>query len=253
MVRHPVQEVQPKYVRIGDFVSGFIVARSARGFGGTPTSIFAVQKRQVSIHLPCLILTCTPQTCGNAKNRIILEYPEKVGQVFAETVGEVEGGEVPLLLQYDQRWGYGDYGNSSVAVSGCGPACLSMVITSLTGDDTITPYVVAQYASEQGYYVPGAGTAWTLMSEGAKHFGVIGEELPLTKSIMEGVLKEGRPIICSMRPGDFTTTGHFIVITGIKDGQFTVNDPNSTERSNMLWDYDTLKPQISNLWAFQAL
>ena len=45
----------------------------------------------------------------------------------------------------------------------------------------------------------------------------------------------------------------FIVITGIKDGQFTVNDPNSTERSNMLWDYDTLKPQISNLWAFQAL
>ena len=183
----------------------------------------------------------------------VLEYPEKVGQVFAETVGEVEVGEVPLLLQYDQRWGYGDYGNSSVAVSGCGPACLSMVITSLTGDDTITPYVVAQYASEQGYYVPGAGTAWTLMSEGAKHFGVIGEELPLTKSIMEGVLKEGRPIICSMRPGDFTTTGHFIVITGIKDGQFTVNVPNSTERSNMLWDYDTLKPQISNLWAFQAL
>ena len=34
----------------------------------------------------------------------VLEYPEKVGQVFAETVGEVEGGEVPLLLQYDQRW-----------------------------------------------------------------------------------------------------------------------------------------------------
>lgn len=62
---------RPKYVRIGDFVSGFIVARSARGFGGTPTSIFAVQKHQVSIHLPCLILTCTPQTCGNAKNRII--------------------------------------------------------------------------------------------------------------------------------------------------------------------------------------
>lgn len=183
----------------------------------------------------------------------VLEYPEKVGQVFAETVGEVEVGEVPLLLQYDQRWGYGDYGNSSVAVSGCGPACLSMVITSLTGDHTITPYVVAQYASEQGYFVPGAGTAWTLMSEGAKHFGVVGEELPLTKSIMEGALNEGRPIICSMRPGDFTTTGHFIVITGMKDGQFTVNDPNSTERSNMLWDYETLEPQISNLWAFQAL
>lgn len=122
----------------------------------------------------------------------VLEYPEKVGQVFAETVGEVEGGEVPLLLQYDQRWGYGDYGNSSVAVSGCGPACLSMVITSLTGDDTITPYVVAQYASEQGYYVPGAGTAWTLMSEGAKHFGVIRGGTALDKIDYGGCL-EGRP------------------------------------------------------------
>jgi hypothetical protein len=197
----------------------------------------------------------------------VLEYPEKVGQVFAETVGEVEGGEVPLLLQYDQvaaHFGSGigekvagqaDSRNQSGVVHQPFPygTVAGRVHDSRSRDDTITPYVVAQYASEQGYYVPGAGTAWTLMSEGAKHFGVIGEELPLTKSIMEGVLKEGRPIICSMRPGDFTTTGHFIVITGIKDGQFTVNDPNSTERSNMLWDYDTLKPQISNLWAFQAL
>lgn len=183
----------------------------------------------------------------------VLEYPENVGQVFAETIGEIEVGEIPLLLQYDQRWGYGNYGNSTVVVSGCGPTCLSMVIASLTGDDTITPYVVAQYANEQGYYVPSAGTSWTLMSEGAKHFGVIGEELPLTKSIMEGALNEGRPIICSIRPGDFTTTGHFIVITGMEDGQFTVNDPNSTERSNMLWDYETLERQISNLWAFRVL
>ena len=183
----------------------------------------------------------------------VLEYPENVGQVFAETIGEIEVGEIPLLLQYDQRWGYGDYGNSTVVLSGCGPACLSMVIAGLTGDNTITPYVVAQYASEQGYYVPGAGTAWTLMSEGAKHFGVVGEELPLTQSIMEGALSEGRPIICCMRPGDFTTTGHFIVITGMKDGKFTVNDPNSRSRSNMLWDYETLQRQISNLWAFEAL
>lgn len=69
----------------------------------------------------------------------------------------LNGNGLSLLLQYDQRWDYGDYGNSSVAVSGCGPACLSMVITSLTGDDTITPYVVAQYASEQGTMFPALG------------------------------------------------------------------------------------------------
>lgn len=183
----------------------------------------------------------------------VLGYPEKKGQVFADTIGDVEIGKIPLLLQYDTRWGYGDYGSSTVAVSGCGPTCLSMVIAGLTGKNTVTPYTVAQYANAEGYYVPGSGTSWTLMSEGAVHLGVSGEELPLSQSVMERALEEGKPIICSVRPGDFTTSGHFIVITGIKDGQFVVNDPNSTERSNRLWDYETLQPQISNLWAFQAI
>ena len=79
------------------------------------------------------------------------------------------------------------------------------------------------------------------------------EELPLDENRMKQMLDDGKVIICSMGPGDFTTSGHFIVITGMKDGQFTVNDPNSTERSNMLWDYETLEPQISNLWAFRAV
>lgn len=183
----------------------------------------------------------------------VLEYPEKQGQVFAGTIGDVKTGEIPLLLQYDQRWGYGAYGASSVVVSGCGPACLSMVAAGLTGDNTITPYAVAQYADQEGYYVYGAGTAWSLMSRGAARFGVEGEELPLMKSRMESALREGHPIICVVGPGDFTTSGHFIVITGMRDGQFTVNDPNSTERSNLLWDYETLEPQISNLWAFRTV
>lgn len=85
----------------------------------------------------------------------VLEYPEKVGQVFAETVGEVEGGEVPLLLQYDQRWGYGDYGNSSVAVSGCGPACLRhprgpVRAQSLGGLSLFLPLAVPQPAEGVG-------------------------------------------------------------------------------------------------------
>ena len=91
------------------------------------------------------------------------------------------------------------------------------------------------------------------MSDGASHFGIIGEELTLSQSAMENALSSGQPIICSMRPGDFTTTGHFIVITGLKDGKFIIKDPNSKERSNQLWDYQTLEHQISNLWAFQAL
>ena len=49
--------------------------------------------------------------------------------------------------------------------------------------------------------------------------------------------------------GDFTSTGHFIVFAGIKDGKIQVNDPNSKKRTK-LWDYDKLKDQINNLWVF---
>ena len=67
-----------------------------------------------------------------------------------------------------------------------------------------------------------------------------------------GALEAGQPIICSMRPGDFTTAGHFIVLTGTQDGLLCVVDPNSPARSASLWEYSRLEPQIKNLWAYTA-
>ena len=60
-------------------------------------------------------------------------------------------------------------------------------------------------------------------------------------------------LICSVSEGDFTQTGHFIVIYGYEDGWFEVNDPNSVTRSNAKWTYDRLEGQIRNLWAMSAL
>lgn len=183
----------------------------------------------------------------------VLDFPQKKGQVFSDTIGNIQKGTIPLLLQYDPRWGYANYGENYLAISGCAPTALAMVITGLTGKNSITPYTVSRYAEENGYYTNGIGTSWSLMTEGSKHFGIKGTELPLSKSSIINSLKKGYPIICSMRPGDFTTQGHFIVLTGIKNGKITINDPNSKERSSQLWEYDTLEPQIKNLWSFQLI
>ena len=57
-----------------------------------------------------------------------------------------------------------------------------------------------------------------------------------------------------MNPGDFTAEGHFIVLAGLADGnKIRINDPNSIERSNMLWDYDDIESQISGMWAYQLV
>ena len=64
---------------------------------------------------------------------------------------------------------------------------------------------------------------------------------------------QGHPVVLSLRPGDFTTEGHFIVLVEKQDGGYVVRDPNSRVRSQKLWDYGTLEPQIKNLWEFQRI
>ena len=90
------------------------------------------------------------------------------------------------------------------------------------------------------------------MTEGAAAFGVFGQEIGLSRETVFSELESGHPIICSVRPGDFTSTGHFIVLAGAENGKIRVNDPNSRVRSEMLWEYDRLEPQINNLWAYTA-
>ena len=182
----------------------------------------------------------------------VRDYQTKKDVPPAENIGEVTAGVIPHLLQWDERWGYQIYGDNMIAVNGCGPTVISMVASGLTGDNTITPYRVAKFAEQNGYYEGDAGTSWALMTEGAAQFGVYGEEMGLSEEAVFSSLENGNPIICSMSPGDFTTTGHFIVLVGIEDGKIRVNDPNSVKRSEKLWDYETLYPQNSNLWVYTA-
>lgn len=161
-------------------------------------------------------------------------------------------GELPLLLQWDERWGYAPYGTSCVGLAGCAPTCLAMVTVGLTGEIHWTPDQIAKFAEEEGYYQEGTGTAWALMTEGAMQFGITGRELGLDQSVVKNELKNGHPIICSMGPGDFTSKGHFIVLAAWEDGAIRVHDPNSKKRSSVLWSYDTIASQVKNLWSFSA-
>ena len=182
----------------------------------------------------------------------VYNYPKKKDSKPAKTIGKVSKGEIPELLQWDARWGYAEYADNMIAINGCGPTALSMVAAGITGDDSITPYKVAEYAAESGYYVEGVGTAWSLMTDGGRQFGVQGTEMPLDESVIMAQLESGHPIICSVGPGDFTSSGHFIVLVSVEDGKIKVNDPNSRKRSK-LWDYDRLSGQINNLWVFTQL
>ncbi|MGN0335817.1 MAG: C39 family peptidase [Lachnospiraceae bacterium] len=182
----------------------------------------------------------------------VLSYPDcKYDTPDRDLSGEVTEGEIPLFLQWDRRWGYESYGDDFLAVTGCGPTCLSMVYCGLTGDTGWNPYEMANFADREGYYVEGSGSAWDLMIGGAEKLGLQVHEVIFDEEHMIEELKEGRPIICTVRPGDFTTSGHFIVLKGLdRWGKILVCDPNSKRNSDRSWSIETLMPQIKNLWSY---
>ena len=54
-----------------------------------------------------------------------------------------------------------------------------------------------------------------------------------------------------MGPGHFTSAGHFIVLTDVdENGQITVADPGSEERSNQTWDKDLVASEAVQMWSF---
>lgn len=160
--------------------------------------------------------------------------------------------QYPLLLQWDKRWGYNEYGDSIIGLAGCGPTCLSMVVCALTGNENVTPDEVAQYSERNGHYVNGTGTAWALMTEGADNYGLKAKEIPLLEEEMKKNLDNGKMIITAVGPGDFTLGGHFIVIYGYDKEGFLINDPNCKYRSSITWSFETLSNQIKMIWAYSA-
>ena len=177
-----------------------------------------------------------------------------------EADGSVTGGftekeleqDFPLLLQYDPRWGYFEYGGKEMGLSGCGPTCLAMTVLALTDVDNVTPDKIASYSLEKKYYVQDVGTAWKLLDEFPTLYGLTVEHPTLKEESMKAELDEGKVLICSVRKGVFTAEGHFIVIYGYDENGFMVNDPKCVARSNRTWDYSEFGNQLKRIWAVGA-
>lgn len=179
------------------------------------------------------------------------EAPSGSGMPYAsDPRSDWRAGEVPRLYQTDPAWADNEYAGGTVAKNGCGPTCLSMVYVALTGRTDLGPAEMAAF-SERGGYVKDGMTTWSLMTEGAGSLGLIAKELPAHEDVVRSALSSGSPVVCSVLPGDFTTTGHFIVLAGLADdGRVVVRDPNSVERTAQTWELGRVLGQCANLWAF---
>ncbi len=175
-----------------------------------------------------------PQTGGNSTLMGNLSQLKKYKQQRknnqsttndSDTSSAPKGG-MPIPSYYQ-----GDYadvvlsGDKTIASSGCGFTSGAMVASYLTGK-TLTPRDIIGSWS-RAYYVYNQGMSWEFPKALADHYN-LGTVTP-TNSAEQVLraLRNNQPVMCSQRPGLFTSGGHIIVLRGVdKSGKVLVNDPN---------------------------
>lgn len=75
---------------------------------------------------------------------------------------QVSKGSVPLLYDWDARWGYVDYAGSMIGLKGSGPTAVAMARMALLGATDVTPATVAANVTQLGGATGDSGMAATL-------------------------------------------------------------------------------------------
>lgn len=177
------------------------------------------------------------------------KYPQATGEAYGETV---TAGTVPILYQWDARWAYTEYCGRDFGATGCCPTALSMVYMAVVGKADVTPYVMGQLATSKGYTDDSSGTYGNFVDVAARYYKLTYRELGINAADLEGYLGRGYVMIASMGPGEFSTSGHFIVITGkTSDGKLIIHDPYSKIHTERSWEPSTIVSQMKRLHAFK--
>lgn len=150
----------------------------------------------------------------------------------------------PFYLQWDNRWAYESLSEANIGLAGCGPTSMSMVLSRLKKDASITPKTIGKDASE---FMVEEGISWKFFSHEANKYGLKCQDVDKNKAAIIEALKKG-PLIVSVNRGYFTLAGHIFVIDSYKDGKFIINDPNSIKNTLRQWDYEQIENQIAHIW-----
>lgn len=231
----------------------------SRAGGGVPALPFRRARIALCSIVACLVFlflgSCVSHGSAGldpATEDKLLMAPVAPGYSFAFSTprSQWQAGTMPHIYQIDPAWSELPYAGGTIRQNACGPTCLTMVYVFKTGHTDMTPVDMCAL-SEAGNYAPTGATEWSFMTNGAWQLGLNGTELHVDRSSITQALRSGAPIIASVRPGTFTSVGHYIVLYGIDDAdQIGVYDPNSQMRSARRWGVVEVLNEIEVMWAY---
>ncbi|WP_049962937.1 M14 family zinc carboxypeptidase [Ruminococcus sp. HUN007] len=164
--------------------------------------------------------------------------------------GRAQKMDIPVDYQFLYNRTICTFGgvDKHVRESGCGATSASMVMRYLTGkdDEKSDPEYLFEWAYKNGEYF-GYGLAESTLSKFLESAGIKSYWIDPDAGKVTRALRAGHPVISLVREGYFTSSGHYIVLTGItRDGYVTVNDPNNSSMGRMEYRLDTVLKQAKD-------
>ena len=134
-------------------------------------------------------------------------------------------------MQTDSRWKNQNYSapgeKKTIGSSGCGVACSAMVIATLK-DKNITPVDTANWSMTHGYKALNQGTYYTYFVPQFKEYGIeckrlntsnlYGKSSSTAHTEALNALKNSDWVIACMGKGNWTSSGHFVLVYGYENG-----------------------------------
>lgn len=169
-----------------------------------------------------------------------------------------------IYKQYDPRWAKKPYQvpgeKTTIQKSGCGPTCAAMLIETITGK-SFTPEEACAWSLEHGYKALKQGTYYSYFKPQFAAFGISCNQLSWINTYGKpehenhemafSMLKEGYYLIALMGKGQWTSSGHYVVVWW-EDGKVRINDPASSKDARENGDLRTFKSQVKYYWWVDA-
>lgn len=146
-------------------------------------------------------------------------------------------------LQTDRQWANQAYAvkgeTATVGGSGCGPTAMAMVLATWA-DPKVTPGTECAWALAHGYKALNHGTFYGYFAPAAARYGLSCSQINYASlygnasssyhTQVKKALAAGDMVIACMGPGNWTRSGHFVLVWALREDLDIVyiNDPAST-------------------------
>lgn len=168
-------------------------------------------------------------------------------------------------LQTDSRWKNHNYSakgeKKTIGSSGCGPTAAAMAIATLK-DKNITPVTTAEWSMAHGYKALNQGTFYSYFVPQLAQYDISCQKLNTAnlygKSTSDAHsraladLKSGNWILACMGKGNWTKSGHFILVYAYENGTVYINDPASTKPARIKNSWDLFAKQVKYMWSIST-